>query len=474
MSAYDGRPDRRGRERADNREPSPPDAAPAAAPHFLPCGTDVGRLGAGGRQDVLRLDAPFVTESGEAIAGAELAYRTWGRLSNAADNAVVVCHALTGSSDLEAWWPALLGQGRALDPDRDFVIAVDALGSVHGSTGPASLAADGEPWGRRFPRLSVRDLVRSQRLVLDALGVRGVALVLGGSLGGMQALEWALLDARVRAVAVVAAPARHEAWAMGWSAAQRQALAADPAWEREPFEARAGLAAARAIAMLSYRAPAGFDERFGRRRGDRHDYAVADWLAHHGEALVRRFDPLSYAVLLDAMDSHDIGRSRGGVGPALASLRVPLLAVAIESDQLYPVDEVEQLVQGAPLAEQDQLRSPHGHDAFLIDQRVVESIVRRFRERLMRRERERAAAPVPRALHDPGAHEDHGPTTNGEAVLVRRLRTSGLSAAAPRPHLRTGVTTSPRAEALARAVHAHDARARLAQWPAYRAAGGAA
>ncbi len=389
--------------------------------HFAPCAAAVGHVGQPGHAGQigrLALREPFRTESGVAMPGAELSFRIWGQLAPAGDNAVVVCHALTGSSDLGAWWPALLGAGRALDPDRDFVIAIDALGSVHGSTGPASIAPDGEAWGRRFPELTVRDLVRSQQLVLDSLGVTAVQLVLGGSLGGMQALEWALLDPRVRAAAVIAAPARHEAWAVGWSAAQRQALAADPAWEHDPFAARAGLAAARAIAMLSYRAPQGFDERFGRRRGDRHTFAVGDWLAHHGEALARRFDPLSYALLLDTMDTHDIGASRGGVAQALAQLRIPLLAVSIESDQLYPASEIDVLVQHAPHGELDQLRSPHGHDAFLIDQRVVESIVRRFRERVTRHARERSATRTPVPLQEPFAP--------GE-TRARRTRTPGLN-----------------------------------------------
>jgi homoserine O-acetyltransferase/O-succinyltransferase len=348
----------------------------------------------------------FVTEAGVPLPGVELSWRSWGRLSAAADNAVVVCHALTGSSDVEAWWPALIGPGRALDPDRDFIVSVDALGSCHGSTGPASAAPDGRPWGWRFPSVSVRDQVRAQQLVLDHLGVSAVRLALGGSLGGMMALEWALIDPRVRATAVVGAGARHEAWAIAWSAAQRQALAADPEWATNPSRARAGLAAARAIAMLSYRAPQSLDERFARRPGETSAFAVSDWLAHHGSALVGRFDPMSYGVLLDTMDSHDVGAGRGGVARALAGLRVPLLAVAVDSDQLYPVAEVQGLARAVPLGELEQLRSPHGHDAFLIDQRVVESIVRRFRERVSRRERDVTATPSPVALREPAAASD--------------------------------------------------------------------
>ncbi|HEV2106609.1 MAG TPA: homoserine O-acetyltransferase, partial [Candidatus Eisenbacteria bacterium] len=296
---------------------------------------------------VFALPAPLALDSGATLAGVALAYRTWGALDADGGNAVVVGHALTGSAAVDAWWPEMLGRGRALDPTRDFVICANVPGSCYGSTGPASPAPDGRPWGRRFPALTVRDLVRAQQPLLDHLGVLRVRLALGGSLGGMQALEWALMDARVEAAAVIAAPARHEAWAIAWSDAQRRALAADPAWEAGG-EPRAGLAAARAIAMLSYRSPASLAARFGRERGAREPFAVRDWLAHHGRSLVARFDARSYAALLDAMDAHDVGAGRGGVAAALASVRAPVLVLAIASDHLYPPAESEALAAALP------------------------------------------------------------------------------------------------------------------------------
>jgi homoserine O-acetyltransferase len=350
----------------------------------------------------------FITEAGLPLPGLELAYRSWGRLSAAADNAVVVCAPMSGSSDVEDWWPSLIGAGHALDPERDFVLGVDLVGSSVGSTGPASAAPDGAAWGRRFPHVSVRDQVRAQQRVLDHLGVRAVRLVLGGSLGGMLALEWALLDPRVRAAVVIAAGARQEAWAIGWNEAQRRALAADPAWAGEPFKAHAGLAAARAIGTLSRRAPQSLDERFARRPGERTPFAVSDWLVHEGNSPARRLDPLSYATLLDTMDSHDVGAGRGGVARVLLGLHLPLLAVAIDSDQLYPVAEVGAVARAAPHGELEQLRSPHGHDAFLADERVVESIVRRFRERLLRHERDAARPSVPAVLRAEAAGAEAG------------------------------------------------------------------
>lgn len=328
-----------------------------------------------------RYPGPFRLESGASLPELELAYRTWGRLAPTGDNAVVVCHALTGSADVDAWWPGLLGPGRAFDPDHDFVLSVNIPGSCYGSTGPGALSPSGEPWGLRFPAFTVRDVVNAQRALLDSLGVRAVRLVTGGSLGGMQALEWALLDERVRNAAVIAAPARHEAWAVAWSDAQRRALEADPAWPQTPWQVRAGLAAARAIAMVTYRAPGALARRFGRTEGEREPFAVRDWLAHHGEALVARFNAASYSVLLDLMDTHDVGAGRGGVAEALSRLQRPVLVLGIESDHLYPPAEIRALASALPRGELAWLASPHGHDAFLIDQPNVNRELLEFRAR---------------------------------------------------------------------------------------------
>ena len=324
---------------------------------------------------------PFALASGGRLPGFTLAYRTWGALSPARDNAVVVCHALTGSPDADRWWPRLFGSGRTLDPERDFVICANVLGGCYGSTGPASPGPGGRPWRGRFPRLTVTDIVGAQRLLLDHLGVRSVRLVIGGSLGGMQALEWALLDPRVEAAAVIAAPARHEAWAIAWSEAQRRALAA-ATWRGHGPDP--GLAAARAIAMVSYRAPAGLRSRFGRERGEARAFAVQDWLVHHGESLTGRFDRHTYELLLDAMDAHDAGAGRGGVRAALGSLARPVLVLGVPGDVLYPREEIAALAEALPQAELAWLDSPHGHDAFLVDAAEVDAIVSGFRRRLER------------------------------------------------------------------------------------------
>jgi homoserine O-acetyltransferase len=333
----------------------------------------------------LEIPGPFRLDSGERLPSVTVAYRTWGRLGEDGANAVLVCHALTGSPDVAAWWGPLLGAGRALDPARDFVVCSNVLGSCYGTTGPAARRPGSSArWGADFPEITVRDMVRVQARLLEALGVKRLRLVIGGSLGGMQVLEWALVyPDRVDAIAPMAVSPRHSAWCIGVSEAQRQAIYADPRWRggRYPEDdpPSAGLAAARAIAMLSYRSRESLEARFSRAQSDG-VYSVESWLRHHGRALVDRFDANAYVTLTMAMDAHDVGRGRGGWREALAAVRVPALVVSIDSDVLYPPVEQEELAAGLPLGRLATLRSPHGHDAFLIEAAAVNALVAEFRK----------------------------------------------------------------------------------------------
>ncbi len=337
----------------------------------------------------LELPGPFALESGGGLPSLTVAFRTWGHLDRDGGNAVLVCHALTGSPDLERWWSPLLGPGRALDPAHDFVVCSNVLGSCYGTTGPASERPDGAGrWGGAFPDVGVRDLVRVQASLLDALGVRRLRLVLGGSLGGMQVLEWAaMFPERVDAIAPMAVSARHSAWCIAFSEAQRQAIFADPRWRGGSYPAHdppeAGLAVARQIAMCSYRSRESLERRFSREPGGDGRFAVEGWLGHHGRALVERFDAASYVTLTRAMDTHDVGRGRGGVREALARLRVPALVVSIDSDVLYPPPEQRELAEALPESRLVTLRSPHGHDAFLIEGDAVNGLLAAFRASLL-------------------------------------------------------------------------------------------
>lgn len=336
----------------------------------------------------LRLPGSFLLESGDRLREVEVAYRTWGALAPARDNAVVVCHALTGSADVDRWWGGLLGAGRALDPDRDYVIAANLLGSCYGTTGPLSPrspAAAAPGWRGEFPPITVRDQVRLQQRLLDALSVERVRLVIGGSLGGMVALEWALLDrARVDSLAVLSSPARHGPWGIALSELGRQALALDPRFRDGRYPEGdppvAGLALARAIAMTTYRSRPGFEQRFGRERRDGR-FEVARYLEHQGRKLVDRFDANSYLALLGTMDSHDPARGRGRLEEVLRALEVPALVLGATTDVLYPLEEQLELATLLPRAEFVELASAHGHDAFLIEQEAVNRIVAEFRAR---------------------------------------------------------------------------------------------
>lgn len=327
-----------------------------------------------------QLSEPLTLECGARLHEVTLAYRSWGQLNATRDNAVLVCHALTGSADADQWWPGLLGPGRALDPEREFILCSNVLGGCYGSTGPGDInPATGRRYGGAFPVVSVRDMVRAQARLADELSIVRFALVIGGSLGGMQALEWAALyPERVSTLAAIGCGVRQSPWAIAWSEAQRQAIFADPNWRGGNYSPAtppiAGLAAARAMAMLSYRHWREFEKRFGRRQCDG-VFEISSWLRHHGDKLVKRFDAASYVTLTRAMDTHDLARDRSD----LSVLSMPALVVGITSDLLYPLAEQQELAALLPNAELEVLDSPHGHDAFLIETEQLNQLVAEFR-----------------------------------------------------------------------------------------------
>jgi homoserine O-acetyltransferase len=306
------------------------------------------------------LPFPLILEGGGVLDDVTVAYRTWGRLDAAGTNAVLVCHALTGNADADEWWEPLIGPGRALDPTRDFILCSNILGSCYGTTGPSTYTAD-------FPSITVRDIVAVQRALVRHLRIRRLRLVIGGSFGGMQALEWPLAAPDlVESIAVIAASGRHSPWTIAWSEAQRQAIALDPI---------RGLAVARMIAMSTYRSHRSYQSRFGRERNHDEAFAIESWLRNHGQRLVQRFDARTYVRLTEAMDSHDVARGRGSYESVLAAIRQPALIVSIDSDVLYPPGEQEELAMLIPNATLHTIASPHGHDAFLIDAEAINDAV---------------------------------------------------------------------------------------------------
>jgi homoserine O-acetyltransferase/O-succinyltransferase len=328
-------------------------------------------------------------ESGAELTAVPVAYRTWGRLAAAGDNVIVVCHALTGNADVDDWWSGLLGPGHALDTDRYFVVCANVLGSPYGTASPLTPdPATGRPYGADFPVPTVRDSVALHRQLLERLGVRQVAFAIGGSMGGMQALEWAFHGEFVRAIVPIGVGGRHSAWCIAWSEAQRQAIYADPAWRGggyAPGEGpAAGLATARMMAMISYRSFASFEARFGRsvaEDGERLDarFAVETYLEHQGTKLVERFDANCYVRLTQKMDTHDVSRGRGDYHAVLGRIRQQALVIGIDTDVLYPLAEQRELAERLPNARLAVLEAPHGHDSFLIELDAVNDIVARWR-----------------------------------------------------------------------------------------------
>jgi homoserine O-acetyltransferase/O-succinyltransferase len=343
-------------------------------------------------------DRPFALDGGGTLRDITLAYETWGSLDADGGNAVLVCHALTGDSHAsgpsgpghptDGWWDDLIGPGRGLDTERYFVVCVNVLGGCQGTTGPSSVdASTGRPYGSSFPIVTIRDMVRTQAAVADRLGIDRWLSVVGGSVGGMQVLEWGVMyPHRVRSLVAIATNTAASAQQIAWSSVGRSAIALDPRWRGgEYYDADAGdgphmgLALAREMAQVTYRTSEVFDHKFGRRSLDPMDdrftlwqrFDVEGYLDYHGAKLARRFDANSYLVINRAMDLHDLGRGRGGVDLALRRLRAPCLVMSISSDTLYPPHEQQQLrdllaAQGTPCQYQT-IDSPDGHDGFLLE-----------------------------------------------------------------------------------------------------------
>lgn len=354
----------------------------------------------------VRLPGPFALVSGQSLAALDIAYETYGSLDAAGGNAILVCHALTMDQHVASphprtgkpgWWPRLVGPGRAIDPARHFIICANVLGGCSGSTGPGSTdPATGKPYAMTFPVITIRDMVNVQALLLDHLGVASLAAVIGGSMGGMQALDWAVAHpARVRSVVAIASAARHSAQNIAFHEVGRQAIMADPGWAGGNYDRppAAGLAVARMAAHITYLSEEGLTAKFGRRLQDREtlgfgfdaEFQVESYLRHQGLAFVERFDANSYLYITRAMDYFDLAEPHSGIlAKAFACTKTRFAIISFTSDWLYPTAESRRIVRALNAAGAAvsfvELESPHGHDAFLLDApdmvRVVDGFLR--------------------------------------------------------------------------------------------------
>jgi len=331
----------------------------------------------------------FYLDSGRILENVEVCYMTWGEPNEKRDNIVVVCHALTGNANLESWWKELLGKARPLDTSKYCIFCSNVLGGCYGTTGPSSLnPATGKIYGSQFPKVTIRDMVRIQAAVLEQLKITEVACVVGGSMGGMQALEWALevRSLKVRSFVSISATGRHQPWQIGISECQRQAIYSDPKWNGGSYDQKdppkTGMSLARMMAMVTYRTHPAYKTKFGRALVSTHQQQVFDvenYLYQQGQKFnLRKFDPWTYVRLTQAMDSHDVERGRGSYHSVLQSITIPTMIISISSDVLYPVSDQAELAEHIKTAQHHIVQSDEGHDGFILETRKVGMLLRGF------------------------------------------------------------------------------------------------
>ena len=324
-------------------------------------------------------------ESGQLLPDVVIAYQSWGKLNAAGDNAILVNHALTGWADVNGWWPQMVGSGLPFDSDKYFVVCPNVIGGCQGSTGPSSIAADGQRWGSRFPLLTIRDMVAAELAFTKKIGVSKYQLSVGPSLGGMRSLEWAIdYPQLIGAICTIGSSAVATGDQIGAASIQLRAIKSDPNFNNGDYYQQSvgpieGMGIARRIAHLTYRTESEMDVRFGRElQGDETGrYAVESYLDHQAEKLAKRFDANTYISLTEAMNSHDVGRDRGGVAAALAKIKVPIHVVSIDTDRLFPPRLQQEIKELAPdVTTLHTIASPFGHDGFLIEVESVGDVIR--------------------------------------------------------------------------------------------------
>jgi len=338
---------------------------------------------------------PLILDCGIVLPEIQVAYETYGQLAEAGDNVILVVHALTGDShpaahdkaDAIGWWEPLVGPGCPIDTNVFYVICSNVLGGCQGTTGPASLnPATGQLYGADFPQVTIRDMVHVQKKLLDKLGIEHLVMVIGGSMGGMQALEWAVTYPEIMdGVAVIAAPGYTTPQAIAYNSVGRDAIMLDPDWQEGNYYGTAGpvkgLAIARALGMITYQSDYSMTEKFGRstRNGK---FEIENYLEYQGSSLVKRFDANTYLGLLKALDFHDVGKGYSSYQTALERVKAKVLVVGVSSDILYPPYQQQQLVSdlrtAGVRAEYSEIDSCHGHDGFLIDFPLLRPIIDRF------------------------------------------------------------------------------------------------
>jgi len=331
--------------------------------------------------EIFRFEQPFLLESGEKLSGFDLAFTIYGDAQNSDRPVLWVNHALTGNSNVTEWWSGLVGEDKFYDPNEWLIISSNLLGSCYGSSNPLSIdPKTKEPFYYDFPTLTTRDQAKALELLRDHIGIEIIHTLIGGSLGGQVALEWSyILGTKLKNSIIVAANAKATPWIIGFNEAQRMAISADCTWgEHHPEAGKAGLKTARAIGMLTYRHPLAFIETQKDQEEKLDNFKVSSYLRYQGEKLSLRFNALSYWVLTKAMDSHDLGRGRGGLQKALGEISAKVLAIGIDTDELFRKEESQLISNFVKKGVYSEIKSQYGHDAFLIEYPQLKYILKSF------------------------------------------------------------------------------------------------
>jgi homoserine O-acetyltransferase/O-succinyltransferase len=337
----------------------------------------------------LKYNQPFVTETGATLPSIEIAYDTWGKLNEKRDNVIWVCHALTANSDVEEWWPGMLGNDMIFDINKYFVVCANILGSCYGTTGPLSVNPEtSRPWLNDFPVITVRDVVRLHEILRKDLGITRIHSIIGSSIGGYQALEYSIIYPDViRRLIFIASNAKQTPWAIAFNESQRLSIEADASFfDKDINGGKKGLKAARSIALLSYRTAYAYNNTQAEDNDEKtSSFRASSYQAYQGDKLVNRFNPWSYYRLTQLSDSHNVGRERGGVVNALKQIKASTLCIGIKSDILFPVSEQIFVAENVAEGSYSEIDSFFGHDGFLIEAGQVSSVIKKFWEEASRK-----------------------------------------------------------------------------------------
>ncbi|MDR1227017.1 MAG: homoserine O-acetyltransferase [Prevotellaceae bacterium] len=322
---------------------------------------------------------PIHLECGQTLTHVQIAYHTYGTLNVAKNNVVWICHALTANSDAADWWPGMIGKSLLFDTDKYFVVCANVIGSCYGTTGPTSInPATGKPYYRSFPEVTTRDMIAAHEQLQKRLGIDHIFMLVGGSIGAFQALEWSIMHPELFDKVIISANgARATPWVIAQSEAQRMAIEVDATYyEDRPGGGDKGLAAARAMALVSYRNYHTYNKTQAEPGGvKRNDYRASSYQRYQGDKLVKRFDAYSYVRLTQAIDSFDVGRGRGSIEQALSLIKAQALVIGISSDCLFPVEEQKYMAKHIPNARYAEVDSEFGHDGFLIEHEKLTTVI---------------------------------------------------------------------------------------------------